>query len=240
MSEAPSPSTTPKKPLHLWIVVLVVAAIAVAVVVFAVSKGQTGQETNTPIGNVNVAVNTNGASNVNSVGNANATSNLNASSVPQGWQTYDSSTSTMQIFRQLDPPFIISYPGGWQRSEELGGLFLTESSWTGAEPNISIGRLQQTLTGDLIEACKGSNNSTSGNSSSPIYDTARLISVDGVQSAYLAFRLPSSVQPNDKRSDSIQVCIPLRTGTAFIVAQPRDSSLVTTYFDSILSTYRTK
>jgi hypothetical protein len=87
MVQEPSPSPTSKRPFPVWTVVLVVSAVALAAVVFAMTKGSGSNSTNNEPGNANGTTNANASANANTSSNANATTNTNTASHPD-WLTY--------------------------------------------------------------------------------------------------------------------------------------------------------
>jgi hypothetical protein len=243
MAQEPSPSPTPKKPFPVWVVVLVVAAAAVAAIALAVSRG-TGRDTTTMSGgnlngptNANAVANSNSTSNANAAGNGNEDLNANASPVPQGWTTYDSTTSSYSTIRRLAPSFKVSFPQTWKTTEDLGGLTLTEGAAADDSPKVQIARTGEVFGADIVAQCKARASSYTG-IAGLVFVIARIQSVAGVDSAYLSYRLPDSVTTNENgRGNSLFVCVPFANGTDVLLGQPRASEMVSANFDVVLSTY---
>jgi len=230
-----------------WITVVVVVGAVSAVVLWifpqigsddqstqVVTNSNGSLGTNTSVdtaANGNVSSNGSSSANLNSEVNSNSNANTSNTSngVPAGWTTYSSSTASLGIFRQLNPPFAISYPADWNVDEQLGGLFISDEPFTGLEPSIAVSASSTVLSEDILGGCKGENTEN-------IYDQERLVNVGGIQSAYLAFRLPETIE-NNNQLDSILICVPHANGSYRIVGQPRDSQFVQEYFDAILSTF---
>ncbi len=221
----------------LWVVLGGVLILAVLGLIWYVAGAQ-------PSANTNVTVNTSVSNNNSGVNTNQSPTNTNQSvanvnSTPEGWTTYDSSQSRLAIFNRLSPAFTVSYPSAWHASEELGGLFLTEAARSEAESSISVERLDKTFGDDVLQDCKDLVANTTG--FRVVYDTARMMIVGGVSSAYLSYHLTADQYPNEgSRSDSLYVCVPHETTTDVIFGIPRSSALVHDNFDAILATFSLK
>lgn len=229
--------TGPNKGNITLLIVLAVASLAVAAVVwFALTPASenTNVASNTGNANANTPANVNTSANANIAANANA--NTNTNNIPAGWETYDSRASEFSHINRLDPSFTVSYPAVWEVHEDLGGVSLAEAGIGDLEPQIGISRSEERMTGDMVEACK--ERARNLGPRDLIFDVTKTIKVSDVDSAYVSYHVPETVQTHPSSKDGVLVCIPLANATDTFWGRPRSSDVVQSYLDAILSTYR--
>lgn len=240
MDQSGTPSPKATSPV-VWIILIVVVLAVAGGALYVVSSDQ---------GNANSA---NGATNANAVANSNtAATNVNQAAentnqananlgntnagtiaVPAGWLRYDSSESGSRLFADLAPSFSVSYPQGAVLSEELGGLILSEGSRDEGGASIEIARVEAGEGASAEEICKRHVPWTS-NQAGVLFDDARTMAVNGVQSVYLKARLPDF----DGRLDPVYVCVPHGASLDVISGQPNTSPFVLEHFDAVVASFR--
>ncbi len=192
--------------------------------------------------NVNVATNTNSAANTNATTTTNESANANTNTssttnvaIPAGWTTYDSSQSELLALRSLFPSFTVSYPSTWKHYEELGGLYLAEAGIANLEPQINFSRSDVVLGDSIIYSCKSRLRAVGPRA--PLYDVAKVVAINGIDSAYLSYHVDDSLEVAQSDRDGIFVCIPLSAATDFVWARSRSAGFITSFFDAVLATY---
>ncbi|MDD5342423.1 MAG: hypothetical protein PHI73_03760 [Patescibacteria group bacterium] len=170
--------------------------------------------------------------NRNNKSNTNTNSVINTNIDTSKWPTYDSSKSTLYIFKEFKPAFQFKYPSELIMTEDRLGVYLTEEiTGSSIQPEILIGSVDENQGGDILTWCKEKAKYGRNWDSPKNYLLEKIITIDGIKSAYIKFNYPEHQNDN-----TTYVCIPKDDIIFGVSGIPYDSDIVTRYFDKILET----
>ena len=175
------------------------------------------------------------AANINAKANTNVSANANINLDTSTWVIYDSKKSDLVMFKDLRPSFKISYPAEWQKEEIIDTLFISEVYHNGSEPNISVSWIDQDLASNSLQSCKNFILETNPSYEIKFYIEKEL-TVDKIKSVYLSYMSVDTLWTGF--INDIIVCVPLGGKTFLIGANEKDSELIKSYFDKILTTVK--